>query len=151
MTTEMQQPWFLSFHHCPNTPCTIQFSSVTWSGKIYWMDFSLSSGVSSCTECLAYLKCTWRAGTPQGRVSYTHLPCARLLPTCTWQWRHSQGGVVESNLQGPSRKYPATQYEKQRLLLKKIQDTRNIVHRTMMPILGSHSSSNHHQLPCSIS
>ena len=36
-------------------------------------------------------------------------------------------------LQGPLRRYPAIYYEIQRYLLKKIQDTRNIVHRTMMP------------------
>ena len=32
-----------------------------------------------------------------------------------------------------SRKYPAMSYEKYRHLLKKIQDARNIVHRTIMP------------------
>ena len=36
-----------------------------------------------------------------------------------------------------SRKYPVMYYEKQRHLLKKIQDIRNIVHRTMMPLSPS--------------
>ena len=58
-------------------------------------------------------------------------------------------------IQGLSRRYPAMYYEKYRHLLKKIQDTRNIVHRTMTPHsprhLGtSHSSPYRHQLSCYI-
>ena len=60
-------------------------------------------------------------------------------------------------LQGPLRRYPAIYYEIQRYLLKKIQDTRNIVHRTMTlsPLQSrhigiSHSSPSCHQLPCCI-
>ena len=43
------------------------------------------------------------------------------------------GPSIMINIWGLSRRYPAMWYEKQRHLLKKIQDTRNIVHRTMMP------------------
>ena len=36
-------------------------------------------------------------------------------------------------IRGLSRRYPTVHYEQQKHLLKKIQDTRNIVHRTMTP------------------
>ena len=40
------------------------------------------------------------------------------------------------DVQGLSRKYPARKCEKWRYLLKKIQDTGNIVHRTMYNLVA---------------
>ena len=56
----------------------------------------------------------------------------------------------QAQIQGLSRRYPAMYYEKERHLL--IQDTRNIVHRTMTPQSPSKEApwDLTHQLPCHI-
>ena len=101
------------------------FSEVLWiSPVIHKTSFLLSLsandrpfGLNSCKATSTSRRCM--------HLTYT---LASLLPSRV---------TYNSEIPGLFRTYPAMCYEKYKHVLKKIQDTRNTVHKTMMP----HSSS----------